>query len=170
MPVPWESDGFTAVKGGPSVQGPAQEPPTDAAPASTPMPWGKHKGTPIGQVPRSYMAWCLDNADALQSDIRRAFEFMTGAPIGTTQAKVDPNKPPWSKGSRENGRRDPPPRVTAPPPIAQIASLRGLVKSWYAKTARRFHPDMGGDAKQMMVVTHCYKTLCEEIDRWESQK
>ena len=147
--------------------GASGELPETAAPADTPMPWGKHKGTPIGQVPRGYMQWCLDNADALRPDIRRAFEFMTGKPLGSTQARIDPNKPPWSKGPRGNGKPEPP---IPPPPVAQIASLRGLVKSWYAKTARRYHPDMGGDARQMMVVTHCYKTLCEELDRWESQR
>ena len=26
-----------------------------------PMPFGKHKGTPIGSVPMNYLKYCLDN-------------------------------------------------------------------------------------------------------------
>lgn len=32
------------------------------------MPFGKHKGTPLSQVPQSYIEWCVENID--RSDIR----------------------------------------------------------------------------------------------------
>lgn len=33
------------------------------------MPWGKHKGTPIGDVPADYLIWLLDN-DKCSGDVK----------------------------------------------------------------------------------------------------
>lgn len=30
----------------------------------TPMPFGKHKGTPLGQVPAAYLMWVQENVEA----------------------------------------------------------------------------------------------------------
>ena len=30
------------------------------------MPWGKHKGTPLDQVPGDYLNWAVRNADHLR--------------------------------------------------------------------------------------------------------
>lgn len=35
------------------------------------MPWGKHKGIPIDQVPRDYLVWALKNMDACRPDHER---------------------------------------------------------------------------------------------------
>ena len=39
--------------------------------ATDPMPWGKHKGIPIDQVPRDYLVWALKNMDACRPDHER---------------------------------------------------------------------------------------------------
>jgi uncharacterized protein (DUF3820 family) len=178
---PWDNAGFTATvpRNGTAAQGPTPEPPPTApegmppekgcAPASTPMPWGKHKGTPIGQIPRSYMAWCLENADALKPELRRSFEWMAGVPVGSTKAKVDPNAKPWVASPGRSSRPAPEQPRVSPPPAAQIASLRGLVKIWYRKMSLRYHPDRGGSADSQKILNTCYQSLCEEVDRWEKQ-
>lgn len=30
----------------------------------TPMPWGKHKGTPLANVPADYLIWLYENSKA----------------------------------------------------------------------------------------------------------
>lgn len=37
----------------------------------TPIPFGKHKGTPLGKLNRGYVRWLLKNATELDPDIRR---------------------------------------------------------------------------------------------------
>lgn len=39
------------------------------------MPFGKHRGELIKDVPRSYMRWALDNMDKLDNDLRYTFEY-----------------------------------------------------------------------------------------------
>lgn len=55
-----------------------------------PMPFGKHKGIPINQVPGDYLRWALKGADICNPDherywpeLRRAFEELVGphAPV-----------------------------------------------------------------------------------------
>ena len=42
------------------------------------MPFGKHKGVPMRDVPRSYMEWALGNMDALDNDLRWSMEKVLG--------------------------------------------------------------------------------------------
>lgn len=179
---PWDSDGFTATasRNGAAGHSPTPEPfkleepkPVNASPPagfnpSTPMPWGKHKGQPIQSVPRSYMEWCLKNADSMTSELRQSFEYMMNVLVGSTKPAVDPPKSdPWKAQYQRQGTKTEQPRVA--PPVAQIASVRGLVKGWYGKMSRRFHPDLGGSSAQQTVLNACYKSLCEDLDRWEKQ-
>lgn len=53
--------------------------------ADDPMPWGKHKGLPIGTIPVDYLRWCLANTDACNPDhpkywpeLRETFEGLAG--------------------------------------------------------------------------------------------
>jgi Putative quorum-sensing-regulated virulence factor len=40
----------------------------------TVMPFGKHRGKPLAEVPKSYLKWMLANATDLRPDTREAFE------------------------------------------------------------------------------------------------
>lgn len=42
------------------------------------MPFGKHKGLPLKEMPRSYMEWALGNMDALDNDLRWSMEKALG--------------------------------------------------------------------------------------------
>jgi hypothetical protein len=40
------------------------------------MPFGKHKGKPLGEVPKDYLQWLLRKADRMDSDTREAVEIV----------------------------------------------------------------------------------------------
>lgn len=40
------------------------------------MPWGKHAGTPVADLPRSYLAWLVNNVD--NAEVRAAAEQALG--------------------------------------------------------------------------------------------
>lgn len=39
------------------------------------MPFGKHKGTPIGDLPRSYCQWAIENLTDLDGDLKASLEL-----------------------------------------------------------------------------------------------
>jgi hypothetical protein len=49
-----------------------KEGPARAYTADSPMPWGKHAGTPLSRVPPDYLRWAVRSADKLTGDLRRA--------------------------------------------------------------------------------------------------
>jgi hypothetical protein len=115
------------------------------------FPFGKHKGRDIGDVPSDYLVWCLDNMDWLDPGhekfnktlweiIRQRLNLPTDLP------KVDEQVKP-----REA-------------PIKSDEKLRRTLKTWYASMSRRFHPDLGGSAKEMIVVNLCYDSLIELLE------
>jgi hypothetical protein len=55
------------------------------------MPWGKHKGKPLNEVPRDYLVWAIENAEIMKPDLRREIETFLGLPIGSTGPP--PSKP-----------------------------------------------------------------------------
>ena len=38
------------------------------------MPFGKHRGKALSEIPVDYLLWCLDNMTALSRHLRRAIE------------------------------------------------------------------------------------------------
>jgi uncharacterized protein (DUF3820 family) len=53
------------------------------------MPFGKHKGTPLKDLPPSYVAWALDNFDdGKHPELKTVLATLTKTPAGT-----DPSTP-----------------------------------------------------------------------------
>ncbi len=118
------------------------------------LPFGKHKGKDIGDVPSDYLVWCLDNMDwldpagskfnrTLWEIIRRRLNLPTDLPKEDPAAK---------------------PREPKEPPLKSDEKLRRTLKTWYASMSRRFHPDLGGSAREMVVVNLCYDSLIELLE------
>jgi exodeoxyribonuclease X len=40
------------------------------------MPFGKHKGTPLKELPASYVFWLLNKAENLDADLRASLEAL----------------------------------------------------------------------------------------------
>jgi DNA polymerase III epsilon subunit-like protein len=55
------------------------------------MPWGKHSGLPLHQVPHSYRKWLLEKATDLDPNLRRSLEQI---------ALLDPPRKPFVPGAR----------------------------------------------------------------------
>lgn len=62
-----------------------------AGPPAGTMPWGKHKGKPLNEVPRDYLIWAVQNAEIMKPELRREIETFLGLPIGSTGPP--PSKP-----------------------------------------------------------------------------
>jgi hypothetical protein len=123
------------------------------------LSFGKHKGRDISEVPSDYLVWCLDNMDWLQPGqakfnrtlweiIRRRLNLPTDLP---KQEAIEDYAPRMPAGKASD-------------------DLRRAIKHWYASMSRRFHPDLGGSVKEMIVVNLCHDTLIELIEGLESKK
>lgn len=55
------------------------------------MPFGKHKGTPLTEVPIGYLRWCLENLKLKGAIKRQIIARVTGKPA----APEAPQTTPW---------------------------------------------------------------------------
>ena len=49
------------------------------------------------------------------------------------------------------------------------AEVRNLIKDWYKKISRRFHPDMGGSNQAQSAINQSYQILMSDFDQWEQK-
>lgn len=66
----------------------------DRAPAgdgSFVMPVGKHKNTPLSEIPRDYLSWCLENMERedIKNAIREYFGLVTASMVGGGSGDLD---------------------------------------------------------------------------------
>jgi Putative quorum-sensing-regulated virulence factor len=64
------ADGYALL----SVFGNGSAPPARSVYGAVCMPFGKHKGRALSDIPTDYLIWLLDNATALSRQLRRAIE------------------------------------------------------------------------------------------------
>lgn len=109
------------------------------------MPFGKHKGEPLGEVPTDYLVW--------------------------VHAKRIRN-PPWLLGAveAELQRRRNRDRYSSSPPPQQSQTTSGTsvqvadaVRRWFAKLALQYHPDRGGSVEAMRIVNQAHDLLKKEL-------
>lgn len=150
-------------------------------PSADVMPWGKHKGKPLGEVPRDYLEWAVRNADAMRPELRAAIELELGmlpnlmAPPpedATPEEKIIRDlKSAWAKDQarvKELERRvaeiEAELRVARKDRPSDLDAFRRVVKQWFAAMSRKFHPDMGGSAAHQVVVNLCYQDLIRRLE------
>ncbi len=102
------------------------------------MPWGKHRGEDLEDVPESYLLWVLDHADNASQTLREAIRGILGLP---------PQSPQNGDGAR------------APPGWVSPDHVRESIASWYRSLALRFHPDRGGTTEAMQAVNEGHDLL-----------
>ena len=111
----------------------------------TSMPWGKHRGTPLSQVPAGYLWWVIEASNAgadLRAGVRRELARRLGA-------EIDPA---------------PGPLLPLPPDDPQTCTaVRDLVALGYRALARRSHPDTGGNHNAMLAATAAREWLSEWV-------
>jgi len=124
------------------------------------MPFGKHRGTPLEELPDSYITWLLTEfRDRLFDNLKHALE----EEAENRGMDIDGNFTYAGGGSNSNGgyqrqqrqqrQQAPPP---PPPPAGRIqltaaekdmASL--LVQAGYRSLAKKYHTDIGGKEEDM---------------------
>lgn len=114
------------------------------------MPFGKHKGTPIENLPTDYVDFLLDWMDSEQSG------WMSNRKVRLFDALQDI----WE--AHKTGMRTPQVQVGGPlgklSPEAR-ALLPEFVKEGYKGLSRKLHPDVGGSNASMVALTELKKAL-----------
>lgn len=107
------------------------------------MPFGKHKGTDLEDVPEDYLMWVLDRCDAAGPTLKQAIRQILG---------LEPEQ--------EQARPPPPPGV----PLGRVrAMVMEAVKKWHRTQATRNHPDRGGNVQVMQAINAVADELTREI-------
>lgn len=100
------------------------------------MPWGKHKGERLDQIPPGYLRWVLENCDHLTLGLRRDIRWVLD--------ELD--------GEAAN--------VPAAPAV-QRTDLPEVVRGWHRELVMRFHPDRGGSTEVMQAINAAADRLKE---------
>ena len=95
------------------------------------MPFGKHRGKQLRDVPEPYLVWVLDNCNDISPTLRWAIEEVLEI------------------------RQDEPASGVPALPIAE------LVDPWYRRLATEFHPDLRGTHDGMVAVNRAKDLLLE---------
>lgn len=111
------------------------------------MPFGKHKGTEVEDVPPDYLRWCVDNVP-MYPDLLQAVCDELGIP---------PHLRPDPKGA-EGKRREPPPGPRKNGAL-DVEACGEIIKLGYRAAALKHHPDAGGSTERMARVNTAFEDL-----------
>jgi hypothetical protein len=103
------------------------------------MPFGKHRGKLLGDVPYSYLLWLLRETD-LDPPLRAAVEAELALREGPRGA--DPGGDGCTCACHAGGNHRP----------APADLVRPVLRTWFAQLAMKYHRDRGGSDEQMRVV------------------
>ena len=97
------------------------------------MPWGKHQGLRICELPSEYLEWSLRNLHSmgptLRSAIRLEKEFRTRHGRASTGQEER-----WEARFAEADTSR----------VVSVEIVAAAVRAWYRQAAKREHPDRGG--------------------------
>jgi hypothetical protein len=102
------------------------------------MPWGKHRGKPLLEVPISYLAWVLE-ACTLTRGLRQAIAADVVRRLNLPQPE--------------------PPPPPGPLPVALRPAAREIVQAGFRAAAIKAHPDQGGTNEAMRQVLEAKEAL-----------
>lgn len=92
------------------------------------MPWGKHRGKSLSDVPGSYLFWVLEECDKVQWTLRSAIEEELASRLPQQVA------------------------YTPPPPLTSSGISRSTIIEWCRRASLACHPDRGGSVAAMKLV------------------
>lgn len=130
------------------------------------MPFGKHKGEDLEDIPLSYLRWVLRNVYLWDDELRSDMENLTGEEV---TAEPDPDRQRgggrWNK-TASGGQTTVPPPPAPPSNLDQIRrDLIDAVNLWRRSMAAKHHPDRnGGDGTMMTAMNDAADKLMKEID------
>jgi hypothetical protein len=103
------------------------------------MPFGKHAGKRLDEVPPGYLVWVLENCRRIDPDLREAIEQMLEEG-GSSEPDPTPGRR-W--------RTDPPAGPDWP----------AVIRQWYRSLCFDFHPDRGGTTEAMQAINEAHDRL-----------
>lgn len=109
----------------------------------TRLPFGKFRGHDVADVPGSYLSWLYFEAERLDPSLHRAIRTELAGRLGATLDREAP-------------------RLLPAPQVADAA--RAIVDTGYRVTAKRAHPDIGGDHRQMIAVSDARDYLRRAVE------
>lgn len=143
----------------------------------TPFPWGKHKGVPIGRVPRDYLIWALNNADAMRPELRTVIQSVLGiAPEEGKQeepANQEANnlRRAWEHAVKRVKEQQAEIKAlkaqlatAASVTMGDVDQFRRVIKGWYRAMSLVYHPDRGGTKESQAILNACYSDLIRRLE------
>ena len=115
------------------------------------LPFGKHRGLRVSEVPTNYLAWMLGECDGLEAYLRIAAREELARRRSTRQGRAMPDD-------------HEPHRATEPGTGQQsrsVVDLRSVVQHWFRDLSMRWHPDRGGSVHGMAAVNDAHEKLCK---------
>lgn len=124
------------------------------------MPFGKHCGEDIADIPTGYLRWLRDNAD------------LYGELADEVQAELDRRlfnqHHQSSRQSHSASSVRPMKRGCIHIDPAEISLLREIVERGYKVSAHVYHPDTGGSVAMMQRLNALVQFLRTQLDKMES--
>jgi len=111
------------------------------------MPWGKHKGKEIREIPASYLGFVLEDCDGLKDDLRQEIknEIRRRFDIGEC---LNCEAPARFCLTCARARQSKETKANVP-------------NDWLRRMSKRFHPDRGGSTDAMAAVNEGVLVLQE---------
>jgi hypothetical protein len=111
------------------------------------MPFGRHRGEPLEDVPSDYLDWLL-RVCTLQPPLRRAVQDEVA------------RRRQW--GGRRR-REEPCDGTGRPASDRAVVDWAGVIRTWHRQLVLRWHPDRGGTTESAQAIADAHELLKEMV-------
>lgn len=123
------------------------------------MPFGKHRGQYLHEVPTSYLEWCLSNLQDLDSQLRAAMQEALDGQAAEQGERSESTSGRWRQQSEARQRYQRREQEPPPEPGRQLVELKAIIRMWHREMAMKFHPDRGGSVEAMAAINAAHDRL-----------
>lgn len=116
------------------------------------MPFGKHRGEPVDQVPVDYLQWCLENMDIRSDRLREAIRQQVEGGEGQSWQQEDPGELEALRAQVRILERENADLRAGRGPAAPAGRLDDALRAWRRQMSQRWHPDHGGTHEAQQAV------------------
>jgi Putative quorum-sensing-regulated virulence factor len=117
------------------------------------MPFGRHKNTPLDELPVDYLEWLLTR------DLRDPLKSAAQAEWVRRERLKERNGNGNGHQHQREEKREPPPPPPPPPPATMKATLKDVIDVGYRMLALKAHPDRGGSHSDMVKLNEAREWL-----------
>jgi hypothetical protein len=106
------------------------------------MPFGKHQGERLTEVPSAYLEWVLANLTSIRPGLRWAIQQELRWRDGVDEQEEDEEEEP----------------------VPLPALVTPILRDWWHSLVRDYHPDRGGSVEVMQALNEAHRRLVEMIE------